>query len=1183
LIKEAYNGTTYTYTYDGADNLLRTDVNGVLKSSVVYDNLGRAITLTDGLGNTTHQKWNALGQISQINTPGDETIASNQTIYQYDVLGNLTYSKDTLGTITTFTYDSLGRNLSKSITNGTDTVTTSQTYDLNGNILTRTDGNGNVTNSTYDGLNRILSETNPLGQTTSYTYDGNGNQLTQTNYLGNTVRKVYDGINRMVEIRDALNNIIQQFHYNNADAQINAFDALHNEIIFEYDKNLRKVAIIDAEGHVNRDTYDTRGNIITNSDGNGNNINFYYDSENRIIGVMDALGYKNTYTYDVNGNLLSQTDGNGNTTNYQYNAANKLIRRIDPYGFQDIKKQESYTYYADGLMASKTDRNGICTTYTYDVLGNIIAVNAGGENLSYTYDSNNNVLSMSDSTGTTTKTYDGLNRICSKEVPSIGKTIYEYDLPTSVEGEYKERDTDPKGNVVERAYDKVRRLKTVTIGEESTEYSYAPNGNRSSILYPDGISETYTYNRNSQVIALYNKKADGTVISSYRYTYDAAGNQISKIEEKGTTTYSYDNLNRLSSVKEPEGRLTDYTYDGAGNRKTEQITFDNLVSTTLYSYDKQNRLTTTLSTGGEETRYLYDSNGNLISKLVGELDLAKGINGSEVSGSSLPNFGLIIKRDSSTGTGTKLITTYQYNNFNQLIQLQNENTSNTYLYNGEGNRVEKQVNGKITRYLYDDEDHVILETDDKNNQKAMQVYGNILLYREVYGDVAQKYYYLYNAHGDVTSLIDSKGNIAVTYDYDAFGNVLGKTGDADNFITYNGYQYDDETGLYYLNARYYDSTIARFITEDTYSGEKNDPLSLNRYTYCLNNPLVYEDPTGHFSLKKFASTALKVIAIVAVTAVVATAVVASAGTLGAAVATAAVYYGAGAAASTLATAAVVGTYAVAGGVAITGANRAVEAATGKNYVADTVFKGNVGAYNKAEAAISMAAITTVSLASVYRGSESSSKKSKEPSASKETKTSTKTTTSTTTNSNKTTTSTKTATTNKTTTTNKTASITPKSTASTNTSEKPTNTITPSKNIIKGPTVTSVKNVSIQNKETSIGINTPYGKAIQSNSKEALQLRQTVDNGGQLYRTGTFGKSNVTNAQFWAPENPLSSGYANKYGLANSQIDYVIGGTKITGAPYITRPAPPVPPNLGGGIEIVTNPNSVRLNFFHMPE
>ena len=71
-------------------------------------------------------------------------------------------------------------------------------------------------------------------------------------------------------------------------------------------------------------------------------------------------------------------------------------------------------------------------------------------------------------------------------------------------------------------------------------------------------------------------------------------------------------------------------------------------------------------------------------------------------------------------------------------------------------------------------------------------------------------------------------------------------GNANNSITYAGYQYDAESGLYYLNARYYDNTTARFLTEDTYSGSANDPLSLHRYTYCANNPLRYTDPDGHF-------------------------------------------------------------------------------------------------------------------------------------------------------------------------------------------------------------------------------------------------------------------------------------------------------------------------------------------------
>ncbi|MFZ5968239.1 MAG: putative toxin [Bacillota bacterium] len=104
---------------------------------------------------------------------------------------------------------------------------------------------------------------------------------------------------------------------------------------------------------------------------------------------------------------------------------------------------------------------------------------------------------------------------------------------------------------------------------------------------------------------------------------------------------------------------------------------------------------------------------------------------------------------------------------------------------------------------------------------------------------------MYNAHGDVTALTDASGNVLGTYQYDAFGNIREKTYEKSNPYTYAGYRYDEEMDLYYLNARYYDPKIARFITEDTYKGQLNDPLSLNLYTYCSNNPIVYYDPTGH--------------------------------------------------------------------------------------------------------------------------------------------------------------------------------------------------------------------------------------------------------------------------------------------------------------------------------------------------
>ncbi len=107
---------------------------------------------------------------------------------------------------------------------------------------------------------------------------------------------------------------------------------------------------------------------------------------------------------------------------------------------------------------------------------------------------------------------------------------------------------------------------------------------------------------------------------------------------------------------------------------------------------------------------------------------------------------------------------------------------------------------------------------------------------------------MYNGHADVTALLTADGKIVASYYYDAFGTALEKNENKgiNNPYRYAGYVYDNATSLYYLNARYYDSKIARFMSEDTYAGEDNDPLSLNLYTYCYNNPIIYFDPSGHW-------------------------------------------------------------------------------------------------------------------------------------------------------------------------------------------------------------------------------------------------------------------------------------------------------------------------------------------------
>jgi RHS repeat-associated protein len=109
----------------------------------------------------------------------------------------------------------------------------------------------------------------------------------------------------------------------------------------------------------------------------------------------------------------------------------------------------------------------------------------------------------------------------------------------------------------------------------------------------------------------------------------------------------------------------------------------------------------------------------------------------------------------------------------------------------------------------------------------------------------EQFYYLYNGYGDVVQIMDSQGQIQNSYTYDEWGNIVNKTESIPNEFTYAGEIFDEETGLYYLRARYYNPSVGRFISEDSYEGQLDNPLTLNLYTYTANNPLRYTDPSGH--------------------------------------------------------------------------------------------------------------------------------------------------------------------------------------------------------------------------------------------------------------------------------------------------------------------------------------------------
>ena len=116
------------------------------------------------------------------------------------------------------------------------------------------------------------------------------------------------------------------------------------------------------------------------------------------------------------------------------------------------------------------------------------------------------------------------------------------------------------------------------------------------------------------------------------------------------------------------------------------------------------------------------------------------------------------------------------------------------------------------------------------------------------------------------------------------------------------------------------------------------------------------------------------------------------------------------------------------------------------------------------------------------------------------------------------------------------------------------------------------------------IKTPYGLAAQHNSPSALTMRSQIQQGGTVYKGGTLGRSETAASQFLATESPLNAGYAGRYGIPpqNANFDFIMTGNVRPGASVVTRPAPGIPPNPGGGIEGVINAGDFMINSFYMP-
>lgn len=418
------------------------------------------------------------------------------------------------------------------------------------------------------------------------------------------------------------------------------------------------------------------------------------------------------------------------------------------------------------------------------------------------------------------------------------------------------------------SYDKNKWLQDVTTvlkdGKEATirTYSYDEYGDVSEIKDYRALSEngdivsnpsytvcTYTYDEYRRPVSMSYTDSDEpeNIKESYSYEYDKNSRIIKETiqnfypekeedKQQEVRNYTYDNQGSLLQMQvenvlhDEESYTVSYTYDAVGNRLSQVKEMLGDKETTDYSYNSLNQLMSSITrtsdgTVTEQKSYIYDVAGSQ-TKETDSISNTVADSTYDVAG----------RLKSYTKTEAGKVTVQQSNQ-----------------YNGSGARIQKVEDGKTTNYYYSQGG--LLYTEDeagKGTSLNLQgISGNIIATARE-DDVKESYYYYHkDAAGSTSNVRDADGKSVVSYQYTDFGETtIGGNQDFYNEICYNGAVYDKSTGLYYLNARYYDPEDGRFISRDSYRGNQTNPSTLHLYAYCANNPINYKDPSGHIAISK---------------------------------------------------------------------------------------------------------------------------------------------------------------------------------------------------------------------------------------------------------------------------------------------------------------------------------------------
>lgn len=755
-------------------------------------------------------------QTSTYNASSIELTTSYTRDYYGNVLSETTTGEDVIPVTRNYTYDTKGLLLTKKYTSPASTSTT-YSYDVWGNVIAESDTSdpSNILTTTYgyDGWGNCILTKTPDGVKTQTQTVWNQNYAnsvfcTTTSTDGSApVTVAYDSEGRKVATATKWKhgvNVTTNIYYNCNGKPSNESVKIGNRWQYEttsYDDFDRVTSHRNTDGTTS--TYSYTGRSVTSETPTGTSVKTY-DAWGDIINACDAGG-EVTYTYSSIGKPLSVTT-NGSTVSMSYDGAGRRIRLVDP----DAGTQ-TCTYAADGMMLSQTDGNGITTEYAYDALGRMTERRCGDDIVQTTEYGQSGY---------------GLNRVVREECDEKVET-YQYDRLGRI----------------------LSDTRTCSGDTYTKSYQYDDYGRISSVNYPNNVAVGYTYDQYGYLQSMY---ANGNCCFSQQ-SYSGTEDVTSTGNLTCTEIISSNGFVTSQKIKHGNELLDgmDYTYDSTTGNLQSRSRYDFLDES--FSYDDADRLIGVECEGivlndslWIDGSVAYDENGNITYKTgVGDYDYTTG---KPHAVSEIYNI--------EDGISTNGLSTY-FNDDGKISSISQNIPPFVSCLNYEyGPNREKWETTYIKRrrlshggfsqtashFYFGDYERI-----SKDNSVIEQYFpGNGVVIIKQDGELRVCKAFC-DIQGSILSVFDEdSGEQVFMASYDAWGQQAIEVNDIELTHGYCGHDMLHWFDLIDMGGRVYDPVLGRFLSCDNYVQEPDNSQNFNRYSYCLNNPLRYTDPTGDF-------------------------------------------------------------------------------------------------------------------------------------------------------------------------------------------------------------------------------------------------------------------------------------------------------------------------------------------------